>query len=390
MNQKRDFGTEKSSFSDCLGSVLAEDITADRDFPPFDRVMMDGIAFRYGDLENGNRSLLIQSIQAAGEAPQSLNDKNSCIEIMTGAVLPHRADTVIRYEDLEIKEGLARINIDIELDRIKRGQNIHRKGTDRKKGDILIEKHHLISAAEMGILSTVGKTVLDVKRKAKVAIIATGDELVDPSKLPEVHQIRMSNAYSIESLLRNKVADSEIFHLLDDKSILTEKIEQLIEDFDILIFSGAVSKGKFDFLPEVLESLGVNKLFHKVRQRPGKPFWFGVSSSGKPVFALPGNPVSTFVCTLKYVIPYLDACYGLETNELFAVLADDVLFNPELTYFMQVKVENKNGVLSAIPNPGKGSGDLANLTEVNGFLELPASKSNFQKGEVYPLHAYKN
>ena len=157
----------------------------------------------------------------------------------------------------------------------------------------------------------------------------------------------------------------------------------------ILIFSGAVSKGKFDFIPEVLDELGVEKLFHKVKQRPGKPFWFGKKET-KTVFAFPGNPVSTYVSCLKYFTPWYHKSMELNfENNTTAVLTKNVNFKPEVTYFLQVKTHQKEGVIYATPITGKGSGDLANLVDADAFLELPDTKTNFIKGEVFSLISYR-
>jgi molybdopterin molybdotransferase len=185
-------------------------------------------------------------------------------------------------------------------------------------------------------------------------------------------------------------------HIIDDKEILKTNIENYLKEYDVLIFSGAVSMGKFDFIPEVLDELGVEKLFHKVKQRPGKPFWFGKKTSKKPsrrdktIFAFPGNPVSTFVGCLKYFYPWFQKSMNLNfENKSQAVLSEDFYFKPNLTYFLQVKLHQENGVVVATPVTGKGSGDLANLVDADAFLELPDEQSNFTKGLVFPLITYR-
>ena len=167
------------------------------------------------------------------------------------------------------------------------------------------------------------------------------------------------------------------------------RLIQHLEKYDVLLFSGAVSKGKFDFLPEVFDELGVEKLFHKVKQRPGKPFWFGKKGS-KCIFAFPGNPVSTFVGCLKYFYPWYKKSARIEfENQDKAMLSEDFTFKPELTYFLQVKTENRNGLLYATPFVGNGSGDLANLAETDAFLEIPDNRNDFKEGEVFPLIEFR-
>ncbi|MGB1042804.1 MAG: molybdopterin-binding protein, partial [Tenacibaculum sp.] len=217
---------------------------------------------------------------------------------------------------------------------------------------------------------------------------------------PLEHQIRRSNVYTLVSLLGNLNIPSETAHITDNKTVLKEKIKNYLQEFDVLLFSGAVSKGKFDFLPEVLDELGVEKLFHKVAQRPGKPFWMGIAdalsmnSNTKNktlVFAFPGNPVSTFVNCVAYFYPWYHKSIGIKEKEQNAILAEDVNFKPNLTYFLQVKLNYRFGHLIATPIKGNGSGDLASLTEADGFIELPKTEeTTFKSGDVYPLITYRS
>ncbi|MBT8385241.1 MAG: molybdopterin molybdotransferase MoeA [Bacteroidia bacterium] len=379
------FGIEEIPFLESVGRVLKEDILADRDFPPFDRVSMDGIAIVSDTFSLGNRAFEIENIQAAGSKQLELKNKANCIEVMTGAVLPKFTDAVIPYEQVTIANGKAIV----QIDEINQLQNIHKQGNDRKKADILIKKNKVISSSEIGIFATVGKSVVKVAKQPKVLIISTGDELVAVNENPLPFQIRRSNVYSMLSLLENLKINADSAHLTDDKPLLKEKIARYLEQYDVLLFSGAVSKGKYDFLPEVLDELGVEKLFHKVKQRPGKPFWFGKKGT-KSVFAFPGNPVSTYVGCLKYFYPWYKKSVGIQyENEESAILAEDFFFKPQLTYFLQVKTKNEKGQLYATPVVGHGSGDLANLADADAFLELPDNRSDFSKGEVFPLIRYR-
>jgi molybdopterin molybdotransferase len=219
-------------------------------------------------------------------------------------------------------------------------------------------------------------------------VIATGDELVDVDKKPLPHQIRKSNSHALAAALHQLGCQADLFHLVDDPKILEEKVGMILNKYELIILSGGVSKGKFDFVPQVLASLGVQKLFHQVNQRPGKPMWFGRSEKNI-VFALPGNPVSTFMCFYRYVKPWLMKSLGSEERPQLAVLAEDFTFTPDLTYFLQVKIQNENGKLMAYPIAGGGSGDFANLKEVDGFLELPLERSTFQAGESFPLILFR-
>jgi molybdopterin molybdotransferase len=222
-----------------------------------------------------------------------------------------------------------------------------------------------------------------------VAIISTGDELVAIDDKPNAYQIRRSNSYALQSALTDLGAEAVCFHLEDEKSAMEKNLTRIVKEFDVLILSGGVSKGKFDFVPGVLESIGIRKLFHQVSQRPGKPFWFGQSEEGKIAFALPGNPVSTFMCFYRYVKPWMLRSLGAPQEEVLAILGRDHSFPPPLTCFLQVSVKNEQGRLVAYPDPGGGSGDFANLKNVSGFIELPLEKSHFNAGEVFPYISFR-
>lgn len=385
LKNAENFGTEEVDFLNSLGSVLKEDIIADRDFPPFNRVSMDGIAIDAEAFNKGQRAFKIEGIQAAGSEQITMQNSSNCIEAMTGAMLPNNTNAVIQYELLDINNGIAKVNLEV----VKNLQNVHLKGLDRKQGDVLITKNTLISAAEIGVFASVGKSVVKVAKQPKVIIISTGNELVEVSKNPAEHQIRRSNVFTLVSLLEKINIKAETAHISDDKNLLLSTIETFLNEYDVLLFSGAVSKGKFDFIPDVLDELGVEKLFHKVKQRPGKPFWFG-KKGNKTVFAFPGNPVSTFVSCLKYFYPWYYKSVDLNIeNKPQAILGEDFFFKPELTYFLQVKLNQKEGQLIATPVSGKGSGDLANLVDSDAFLELPDDRSNFNKGEIFSILNYR-
>lgn len=404
LNETQDFGVEEIPFIKSVGRILKEEIVADRDFPPFNRVSMDGIALDYKEFSsrlNSKKQLSfkIEGIQAAGSEQITLNNVENCIEVMTGAVLPKNTNTVIRYEDFIIENGIATIHIDT----INDGQNIHQKGKDGKAGDLLITENTKISAAEIGVLATVGKSFVKVARQPKVMIISTGDELVGVEEFPLEHQIRRSNVFSLVSLLERLNIPSETAHITDDKLVLKSKIKTYLQKYDVLLFSGAVSKGKFDFLPQVFEKLGVEKLFHTVAQRPGKPFWFGRKASFMMneqdvnqhekkqtiVFGFPGNPISTFVNCLAYFYPWYYKSVNLKVEQETAILAENVSFKPDLVYFLQVKLQNKKGNLIATPIQGNGSGDLASLVHADAFIQLPNDKNEFKSGDVFNVIRYR-
>lgn len=381
------FPEESRKIDECIGAYLAEDLIADRDFPPFDRVTMDGIAIAYEAFANSQRTFPIEAVAPAGDPQKTLENSLNCIEVMTGAIMPAGTDTVIRYEDLEIADG----NATILPDAIQHKQNVHFKGMDIAENSVIVPVGKQMSSAEINIAAAVGKANLRVRKMPNAVIISTGDELVDVDEMPEIHQIRRSNIYGIQSTLKEWGLRADLQHLPDDKGTMEVIIARLMREYDLFIFTGGVSKGKFDYLPEVLESLKIEKHFHKIQQRPGKPFWFGSDKDGKKIFALPGNPVSSFVCVYMYLDFWLKESLGIKAAPLFVKLKSDVHFKPDLIYFLEASLESSpDGTLLADPIKGNGSGDFANLVRTDGFLVLPQNKSEFKKGEVYPFVSYRN
>lgn len=377
----------KISLSDveqATGKVLAEVVLADRDFPPFDRVTMDGISIAFDQWEQGKREFRIEKTVAAGTPQTALEGSGNALEVMTGALLPKDTDTVIRYEDLAIKDGIA----SIKSLQVVRGQSVHKQGQDAQKSEKLLEPGIKLSPAEIALLASVGKHQVKIYDFPSAAIIGSGDELVAINTVPQPHQIRRSNTYAVQAAMQRIGWTASQHHISDDKELLRKSLQQLLNDHDVMILSGGVSKGKFDFIPSVLEDLGVKKIFHEVSQRPGKPFWFGVKNE-KRIFALPGNPVSTFMCFYRYIQPWIFKSLTGDTTTASAVLAKDFSFQPKLTYFLQVQVKNEEGKLMAYPDQGGGSGDFANLKKIDGFMELPLEKTDFKAGEVFPFIPFR-
>ncbi len=381
----KSFGEEEVSLEKSLGRTLAADCFADRDFPPYHRVTMDGIAILHDSFKQGIHSFPIEALCAAGMPQQKLNNPKRCMEVMTGCVLPEGTDTVIRYEDLSLQDGIAHINID----QVILGKNVHTKGLDQAKGSLVLAKEMQMGPAEIAIAASIGKSFLSVRKMPRTVVISTGDELVDVDKTPLPHQIRKSNVHTIQACLSFCGVSSHRLHLDDEKSSISSTLSQVLDSYDLIILSGGVSKGKFDFIPAVLEELGVIKDFHRVRQRPGKPFWFGQRNKAV-IFALPGNPVSSFMCTLKYIKSWLDKSMSRKPVVKYAQLSEDVIFKPNLSYFLPVAISyESSGKCMAKPEKGNGSGDLVGLVAADAFMELPCGRDVYLKGEVFPYWSFR-
>ena len=371
-----------------VGRILRQDVLAERDQPPFDRVMMDGIAIRFASLAEGLREFALQGVQQAGDPVMTLDSGTHCIEIMTGAVMPAGADCVVPVERLQLADGVAVIAADY-LPEAR--QYIHPQGSDHKRGSRVLRAGAHISPMDIAVIASCGLQDVTVSSLPVVRVISTGNELVPPGEPIEPQQIRLSNGPALLAMLtRSGFTDCSLAHLPDDLGILTEKLRQHLQDCDILILSGGVSMGKADYVPQVLADLGVKLQFHKISQRPGKPMWFGTGPGQQVVFALPGNPVSSLVCCRQYVLPALLQAGGRrERPAETAALAEEFIFRPRLTCFLPVRVaSDENGRSIATPAPTNTSGDFTALSGTDGYVELALESDVFVEGATVPLHRW--
>lgn len=379
------FDIENINLEKSFSRVLRENIYSDREQPPFDRVAMDGIAIKYESLKNN--SFIIQGIQSAGMPPLELIEPDNCIEVMTGSVLPLGCDCVIKVEDLEIKNNIAYLKDDVTIDFF---QNIHKKGIDHPKNTEVIKEKTKILPTHIAVLASTGKHIIKVTKNPSIAIISTGDELVNIEQDVLPHQIRMSNAYAIQSALNILgYNETKIFHLKDDKIELLDKIADILLKFDIVILSGGVSMGKFDFIPQVMKELKVETLFHKISQKPGKPFWLGKTIDKKLVFGLPGNPVSVLVCFYRYIVPFLIKKSGLNLLNKKVILKETYNNKINLTSFLPVNLSyDNNGFEVANIVPNNGSGDYYSISKSDGFVEIEKDKKILEKGSIVKFFSW--
>ncbi|MEL7311409.1 MAG: molybdopterin molybdotransferase MoeA [Pseudomonadota bacterium] len=382
--------TESVRLERLNGRVLAEPIYAERDQPPFDRVMMDGIAVQF---ERGRKRWRLGAQQLAGDPPSSLSSADEAVEIMTGAVMAIGADTVIPNERYSLVEDSGTTEVVLESGyQPERGQFIHRRASDHTDGTVLLEQGQALSPVEVAIIASAGRTEVAAHRSPRVAIVATGNELVAAGDAIQPHEIRLSNAPALAAAVQSTTGHlCDWHHLPDDRAVLTAALRDILEDTDILILSGGVSRGRADYVPEVLESLGVTRRFHRVRQKPGKPLWFGTSESGSLVFGLPGNPVSTLACFCRYVRPALLLMTGNANVQVPTVkLANDWAFSPAMTAFVPVVVQpDAEGQLWAAPLRTNTSGDFSALAGTHGFVELAATDTQFEVGRAVPYFAWR-
>lgn len=368
----------------CQGRVLREDVAADRPQPPFDRAAMDGIAFAFAAWEAGTRRFPVQGTQKAGEKPRALRGPDGCLKVMTGAVLPEGADCIAPVEEVEFGDGRAAVR---EGFAASPWRFVHRAGADCAAGEVLVPAGTVLEAPHLGAAAACGKKDLRVAETPGVAILSTGDELVEPGRRPLPHQIRRSNPHAVEAALRkHRIERAALLHSRDDAARLKAAVEGVLGKCQALILIGGVSMGETDLVPAVLREAGVRQVFHKILQKPGKPFWFGLAPGDRPVFGLPGNPASVLVCLHRYVLPALLRSLGA-TERSFAPLpcvADgEIAASGKLAHFRPAVFSwGEDGRLRARPVPNQGSGDFTAWGRAEGFVEVPPGDAPTPAGAV--------
>jgi molybdopterin molybdotransferase len=379
---------ESLPLAQCVGGTLRENIYAERDQPPFDRITMDGIAVDSEALRRGHRRFRIQGTQAAGTPALKLNAADNAIEVMTGAILPLGSDNVIPVEQLEVADGFASLKATVVTAPF---HNVHRRGSDSRQGALLLESGTLLRAPEIAVAASAGMSRVRVSSQPAIMVISTGDELIEPGDPIADYQVRRSNAYAVAATLRkrgfNRIGDD---HVADDENLLSERLALHLTTHEVVVLSGGVSMGRFDLVPKVLMRLGVQQVFHNIAQRPGKPMWFGIGAQGQAVFGLPGNPVSTLVCLIRYVIPAIAEAMGTKrTAPERLALAAPVTFQPALAYFLPIAIEHDDwGRPWASPHATHGSGDFLSLAGTDGFVELPPGPNTYPKGFVTSVYRW--
>ena len=363
------FGSERVALDAAGGRVLRQLVRAERDQPPFDRVMMDGIAIAQG---NGTQRRFRQNgLQLAGMVRQTLNDTATCIEVTTGAMLPLGCDTVIPVEQTRREGEYYRLAEDYAP---MPGQFVHPCGSDCRKGDILLEPGMRLHGPAIAVLAANGVAEVEVAKMPSITVIATGDELVGVDQPLREGQIRGSNDRALAAAMRERGFDDvQLARVADDLAATTATLAELLQIREVLVLSGGVSVGQRDYVPEALRLLGVQQIFHRIAQRPGKPMWFGIGPQGQAVFALPGNPVSVLVCAARYLLPALQAATGQAIEPPPQLCLDSAVDSlAALTLFVPVRVHHAaDGRTMAAPLRPGTSGDFSALPRTQGFVELP-------------------
>ena len=344
-----DFGTESVAVTHAAGRVLAEDLHADRPFPPYDRAMMDGIICRSCD----GFPMTVSGLHPAGAAEPDAPAAGHCYEIMTGAVVPKGLDRLVPYEQIEIVDGQVQLSGQLS----EPGQFIHRVGSDAFAGDCLLRAGTNLTPPCLGLAASVGRSEVLVQSLPRVALVSTGDELVPVDSIPEDHQIRRSNPVALESTLRSRgVTEIVTAVSADTADDTSQTLKRAISKAQLVIVSGGISKGKLDHVRPVLEALVGPPLFHGVSQKPGKPLGLWRAANGTLVIALPGNPNSCLTCLTRYILPRISP----SGTEVLPIRSQNQL---PLSHFQPVK--------NLTVQTPQNSGDEIGIASSTGFVEVP-------------------
>jgi len=381
--QARSYGHEELPIEEAFGRVLAESVYADRDYPPFPRATMDGYALRSADLGKEIFTFTIAATIYAGDAAARDIGEGECYKIMTGAAVPGAADVIVRREDVREDEGKAFL-FDTQAQPF---QNIARQGEDLRAGDVVIGRGCRCEPAVMGLLATLGKDKVKVEKLPRITLLTTGNEVVQVGEPVSPVQIRNSNRWLLEAALRKEGVELHQFsHVPDDPQLLRRQIGEALGG-DVVILCGGVSAGDADYVPEVLGQLGVEKLFHKMAIRPGKPTWCGVGNGGVMVFALPGNPFSCLVNTILLIKPFLQACWGLPVpTPLGLPMGEARKKKTPLDEFFPVHLSGAPARLFAVGL--NGSGDIRLGRQANGLALHAADSGDLSAGDEVLCYSF--
>lgn len=365
--------------SDASGYRLAQEVRADRPYPPYNRAAMDGIAIRFQDYLDGVQNFNIQEVIYAGSASDGVLTHGNCYKIMTGAAVPSSADTIVRNEDLLYVANKASI---VHHEKIKSHANIALRGQDLQSGQVVIPYNTYITPSIISLLATLGVTNPVVFRKPKVSVFTTGDEIVGLEESPNEVQIRNSNQYLLTALLaKDGIIPESIRHIKDTEADLYKGFMERM-DSDIMLVNGGVSAGDRDLVPTVMKTLGAELLFHHVAIKPGKPLWCGKLPGGCLVFGIPGNPFSCLTTYILFIRPFLNS---KPTSSVKFPLACDRIGKSTFDDFFPVQFSEEHKLA---PIPINGSGDVRLGLFADGIARHHRANQILKKNDLISFYAF--
>jgi molybdopterin molybdotransferase len=368
--------------SRALGRILAENVIADRNYPPFDRSTRDGFAVRVADAANPGTRLRLIGESRAGQAFDGQMEAGSTVQIMTGAPLPRGANAVVMLEDAEVEGDYVVVHR-----AVRPGQHYVVEGQETRAGESVIKRGKRLGYAELAMAAQVGRSKIEVAKKPRVAILSTGDEVIAVGNAPRRFQIRNSNCISLAAQVSLAGGHPVVLgNAPDHVAELRVRIEEALKA-DMVILTGGVSVGKYDLVEQVLKEMHVEFFFDAIAIRPGRPAVFGARNN-TPVFGLPGNPVSTMVAFELLVVPAIEAMSGHPPSSLHlfkAKLAHPVDEKPPLAHFLPARVEWPDGQATVEALHWEGSGDIGAVVRGNCFLVVHESKQKLKAGEIVDI-----
>lgn len=365
--------------ADCSGLTLAEAVYASGDFPAYAQSSMDGYAFCFDDYQHGRPLKICGEIAAGANLVEPLS-RNTAARIFTGAPLPPNADTVVMQEKVKVENG----NLFIEDEKLFKGVNTRSAGSDISKNSLAAAAGTTLSAALTGFLAGIGNHELKVFPQPRISIIVTGKELIQPGQQLSFGQVYESNSFALRAVLRQlHIANAEIIWVDDEPEMLNQILAEALTKADLILLAGGISVGDYDFVLQATQVNGIRQVFHKVKQKPGKPLFFGIKNE-IPVFGLPGNPSSVLTCFYEYVIPCLEVLMqkSVLVRKESVALTGDHKKPAGLTHFLKAKTD---GTKVEFLN-GQESYKMSSYAQANCLLVLPEEKEFFKAGEMVEIH----
>lgn len=363
--------------SACL--ILAEDVYASMDIPAFPQSSMDGYAFSFEGWKKHKRLKIAGEVAAGSKETFTLEPENT-VRIFTGAAVPAGADTVIMQEKVKIENG----ELKIEDEALQQGTSVRSKGSEIKAGELALQKESILSPAAIGFLAGIGITEVKVYPNPSITIVITGNELQQPGEPLQHGQVYESNSFALKAVLQQlHINDLKILYATDKPEVVTNTLKKALEQADVVLLTGGISVGDYDFVLQAATECGVEKLFHKIKQRPGKPLYFG-KKENKLVFGLPGNPSSVLTCFYQYVIPALEKLskreIGLQTIKV--PLAKIFQKNTGLTHFLKGFYDGK----TVLPLDAQESFRLSSFAKANCLIQIDEDTTSLKEGELVDVY----